>query len=124
MKQPLLTRVVVSSLLALNLNFVGINQAQAAACSAYDIKLKKAIGNALYEDIDLVNPQATYPGNMLKAIKVASQKSKSKKLRAAWKKHLIIMMNAVASEEDYFSPESDAQQSLSSINDMFFEKLC
>ena len=111
-------------MLALSLNFVGTSQVQAAACSAYDKKLKVAIGEALLEDIDLVNPQATYPGNMMKAIKVASQKSKSKKLRAAWKKHLNIIMNAVASEEDYLSPESEFGQSLSSINTIFFEKLC
>lgn len=124
MKRLLLTRVVTTLLLALNLNFIGTSQAQAAPCSAHDRKLKEAIGNALREDIDLVNPQATYPGNMMKAIKVASQKSKSKKLRAAWKEHLNIIMNAVAEEQDYLEPDSEYRQHLSRINNMFLEKLC
>jgi hypothetical protein len=123
-KTKKLTLVVISSLIALNLNYIGAGQAQAAKCSAYDVKLRKAVGQALLEDVNLLNPLVIYPGNMLEAVKTASKKSKSKKLRSAWEEQLLAMMEAVAYYPEDWLDDSAYVEAQKKVINIFKKNLC
>ena len=123
MRNTKLTSSVIVLLLALSSNVIIVGQAQAAACSAKDVKYWENFMTAYGDASDIGGSKE--PTEMFDIATLASKKSKSLKMRAEWKTILKAMDNEIAGfPYDWTKTNSKVGKSMVRFDGMTIYKRC